>query len=344
MKALYNNAGLCEGRPVIPPGPPTILTTASHFLFHEMNFFLIFFGFFPFANALATRCVALKKIADNSVQVVQLEEPLKIGDAVSFNVTARPQSPFAIISFYEGSPKKHDPKILVSLHVKVNLNSSKVIFNTMAKSGWFKEEPRQTTVKHGSDFKIDIKVLETAYAISLNGKLIYTYNYRVPTFRKVQAIGFQGIQFRDYGECPAKTGEKKEGDSKYIIFSNGIVEATDVNRAKLGSDPSHSAAIQEKPKPISSTVPPTKNLKNVNGTKVGSSQSHANGIKEKPKLISSTSPPKTNRKIVNGTKLGPTPSNATSIRREPKRKSAPVFFLSEFLNPKKSTPTTVKPK
>ncbi|CAD6189586.1 unnamed protein product [Caenorhabditis auriculariae] len=173
--------------------------------------------------AIGTRCISVKNASVvQGAHFVPLGRPLKVGDVILLNGIAKSTAKTAVVSLLEKLPTKSNPIVYVSLYIKAYLKLGIVAFTTFEKRGWWREEGRKTDLKNGSEFKIKIRVLETAYEIYINENLVWTYNYRWPSFDSVKAIGIANIEFNNPIECPAETGEPKEEDSQIVVIRNGI--------------------------------------------------------------------------------------------------------------------------
>ncbi|CAD6189587.1 unnamed protein product [Caenorhabditis auriculariae] len=189
-----------------------------------MKFLLVLIGLLPLADAFAYRCIALDS-KNEGMQIIPLNGSLNVRDSFTITGTAKAKGEYFVFNFFEGSPKKVDPNNLISLHVKVYLENGNIIFSTLPKPGhWYPEEPKQTVIKNGVDFKLDIKLRENDYLIYVNDKLIWTYNYRKPSFETVKAIGISGIKFRNTVACSPDRGVPSKSDSKIVLIENGVVK------------------------------------------------------------------------------------------------------------------------
>ncbi|VDN50599.1 unnamed protein product [Dracunculus medinensis] len=68
----------------------------------------------------------------------------------------------------------------VPLHVSVRFDEGKIVFNTLSKGEWGKEERKSNPYKKGDDVDIRIRAHDNKYSIFVDQKEIKEYEHRVP--------------------------------------------------------------------------------------------------------------------------------------------------------------------
>ncbi|CAD6189520.1 unnamed protein product [Caenorhabditis auriculariae] len=189
----------------------------------KMKFFLAFVGLFPLVDAFASQCSVLKsgRVFDEE-RTVKVSLPLRIGDLVTFQATPGPNTRNAVLYFAKGSANETDRRFVIPLYIRFNFVKGTVSFNSLMENGWNKDWKEQTSIKRGSDVKVEIRVLHRAYRIKI-GRRSYEYTDRSEDDQNVQTIGFQGFYFKNKIACPPETGKPSKAGARRILISEGVV-------------------------------------------------------------------------------------------------------------------------
>ncbi|KAG5837429.1 hypothetical protein ANANG_G00239160 [Anguilla anguilla] len=111
---------------------------------------------------------------------------LRCGMSLYFKGTVPQDAKRFSINLHCGSAQGCDN----AFHFNPQLDSKVVVFNTMRKGGWEKEErPKEMPFRRGEDFELVYKITAEGYQVNVNGNPFYFFKHRMP-FEDVTAIRF----------------------------------------------------------------------------------------------------------------------------------------------------------